>query len=432
MKKGWDIVFSLFIQLWITRESHGQDRFCPESVKDETVNICTNHSMSMTDFVYIDTVSVPMFQQSFCECVIAPFHPGTYIGVRIRTGKDVQFKINNIVIDETSTYGRTNLQGETTLYFSTAKNHTTGACALVGSLNGRFNITCMHPATLVTDTTASVTSRAITTEISKDNITKSVAKATSVKTADITTEASRKRNITTLAQSRSNGLDSSTDITVIVVPVVVGVLLILAVAVLLLVYVRRRRIAKDTKIQEQEPGMPVSEQGQGQQNNSESEESNINISVNAYERLNMYENDMLAGEMYQQLNADKTEEYQEMSDVVTDSRNQNRNVTKQVNLQDTDKGPTHSKERLRGQAKGQGNNSNGEDRDIEIPSNAYEQLNMYVNNNLAGEMYEQLDTNQGGDYRGKHVPGKEDRPVNKSDHRTKSNKQAFAVYANAK
>ncbi|XP_053397998.1 uncharacterized protein LOC123552540 isoform X6 [Mercenaria mercenaria] len=407
MKKGWDIVFSLFIQLWITR--------------DKSVNICTNHSSSMRRLVFIDTVNVPKFQQSFCECIIEPFKPGSTLQViMVEPGKGVQFKINNIVFvfDKTSEYEQTILQDETTLYFSTAKNHTTDACAAVYGFDGLFNITCMHPATLVTDTTASVTSRAITTEISKDNITKSVAKTASVTTADTTTKASRKGNITTLAQ-------------MIVVPVVVGVLLILAAAVLILVYVRRRRIAKNTKRQKQEPCMSLSEQGQGQQNNPESEEGNLNIAVNAYERLNMYVNDQLAGEMYQQLNANKTGEYQEMYDVVTDSRNQNRNVTKQVNLQDTEKGPTPSKERLRRQAKGQGI-SNGEIRDIEFPSNAYERLNIYVNDNLAGEMYEQLDTKQGGNYQGKHVPGKDDRPVNKSDHRTKTNEQAFAVYANAK
>ncbi|XP_053397999.1 uncharacterized protein LOC123552540 isoform X7 [Mercenaria mercenaria] len=353
MKKGWDIVFSLFIQLWITRESNGQDRFCQERYKDKSVNICTNHSSSMRRLVFIDTVNVPKFQQSFCECIIEPFKPGSTLQViMVEPGKGVQFKINNIVFvfDKTSEYEQTILQDETTLYFSTAKNHTTDACAAVY---------------------------------------------------------------------------------VIVVPVVVGVLLILAAAVLILVYVRRRRIAKNTKRQKQEPCMSLSEQGQGQQNNPESEEGNLNIAVNAYERLNMYVNDQLAGEMYQQLNANKTGEYQEMYDVVTDSRNQNRNVTKQVNLQDTEKGPTPSKERLRRQAKGQGI-SNGEIRDIEFPSNAYERLNIYVNDNLAGEMYEQLDTKQGGNYQGKHVPGKDDRPVNKSDHRTKTNEQAFAVYANAK
>ncbi|XP_053398006.1 uncharacterized protein LOC123552539 isoform X2 [Mercenaria mercenaria] len=397
----------------------------------QVVKICTDHVLAKKSTVFLDTVSVSAFQPTSCKCIISPFkykvgYTFTVYGQNYPKG--MEFEINNIVIKETASRKSTYLIGETPIYFSTAEGHRNGGtCVIVDTDDSSFfNITCMKSTILVTDTTATDTSRAITTEISKGNIT------TPVTTTGTTAEASRKGSKTTLAQSRSNGPDSSTKTTVIVVPVVVGVLLILAAAVLLLVYVRRRRFVKDTKRHEQEPCMPVSEQSQGQQNNPESEESNINISVNAYERLNMYANDKLAGEMYEQLNADKTGEYQEMSDVVTDSRNQNRNVTKQVNLEDTEKSPTPSKGRLKGQVKGQGNNSNGDDRDIEIPSNAYEKLNMYVNDNLAGEMYEQLDTNQDGDYRGKHVPRKKDRPGNKSEQKTKTNEQAFAVYANAK
>ncbi|XP_053398024.1 uncharacterized protein LOC128556552 [Mercenaria mercenaria] len=426
-------IFRMFLHLfhfllWFIQESHSNGGFCPS--RSPVVHICTDHVLAKKNTVFLDTVSVPTFQPTSCKCIVSPFKYEvgyTFTVYGPHNTKGMKFEINDIVIKEIASRKHTYLTGETPIYFSTAEDYTSGGtCVLVNTGQSFFNITCMKPTTLVTDTTASVTSRAITTEISKGNIT------TTVTTTSTTAEASRKGSKTTIAQSTSNGPDSSTKTTVIVVPVVVGVLLILAVAVLLLVYVRRRRFVKDTKRHEQEPCMPVSEQGQGQQNNPESEEANINISVNAYERLNMYANDKLAGEMYQQLNADKTEEYQEMYDVVTDSRNQNRNVTKQVNLEDAKKGPTHSKERLKGQAKGQGNNSNGDDHDIEIPSNAYERLNMYVNDNLAGEMYEQLDANKDGDYRGKHVPRKKDIPVNKSDHRTKTNEQAFAVYANAK
>ncbi|XP_053405215.1 uncharacterized protein LOC123523213 [Mercenaria mercenaria] len=459
MKKGWDIVFFLYIQLRITTGSRSQDQFCldaqvyPELYQDYIVNICTDHSVSVKRWVLIDTASVPKFQQSFCECIISPFQPGAKLALSVHGGNGVKFQINNIVLHETIDNGITYLQGETTLYFSTDKNYTVRFCAGVSVPFGKlFNITCMHPTTLVTDTTASVTSRAITTTISKDNITMSVT------TPDTTTEASPKDNITkpdttTEASSKDNITTSvttadpttgniTTSVTtadtttgnittltqIIVVLAVVGLLLILAAAVLLLVFVKRRRLKTDIERHDPEP----SEQGQGQQNNPENEEGNLDVSVNAYERLNMYINDKLAGEMYQQLNTDTVEEYQEMYDVVNDSRNRNRNDTKQVNMQETEQGRTPSKEQLKKQAKGQGNNSNGEDRNIEIPANAYARLNMYVTDNVAGEMYEQLGANQCGDYRGEHVPGKKDRPVNKSDHGTNTNKQAFAVYANAK
>ncbi|XP_053398116.1 uncharacterized protein LOC128556599 [Mercenaria mercenaria] len=192
-------------------------RICPDRYQGFTLGICTDHSISNTSLVCIDTVSVQKFQQLFCECIITPFQPGSNVRIEILKGKGVQFKINDIVLSETSTVGRISLQDETKLYFSTTKIYTMRACALITDLNSNpFNITCIHPTTLVTETTASLTSRAIITE------------------------AYANRSMTTLAQYRSNELDSTTNIAVIVVPVVVGALLILVVAVLLLVYVRRK------------------------------------------------------------------------------------------------------------------------------------------------------------------------------------------------
>ncbi|XP_053385746.1 uncharacterized protein LOC123538371 [Mercenaria mercenaria] len=215
-------------------------------------------------------------------------------------------------------------------------------------------------------------------------------------TATITTTTSTTTTTTTKTLSTTTGI--------IVVPIVIGVLLILAATVILLVYMKRRRLTTETKLHEHDHQQHLSEigaeQGQGHQCNDSNEERDHEIPVNAYERLNMYVNDSLAGEMYQQLNVDKGEAYQEMHYVKDNAGNKDRHFTKQINLQEPDQERTQSKAvSFKEQGRGQETDVDGGERDLEISSNAYERLNLYVNDNLAGEMYEQLDAGQSRDYR---------------------------------
>ncbi|XP_053397991.1 cell death abnormality protein 1-like isoform X2 [Mercenaria mercenaria] len=113
------------------------------------------------------------------------------------------------------------------------------------------------------------------------------------------------------------GGDCMTGIPEFVLPTVICVTLFLTVVVIFLVYMKRRPPTNETEPNEQKQhplqtlSDLVTEQGQGQpkhqniENNKE--EHDCDIPVIVYESLNMYVNDNLAEDMYQELEPYKTE-----------------------------------------------------------------------------------------------------------------------------
>ncbi|XP_060588158.1 uncharacterized protein LOC132743632 [Ruditapes philippinarum] len=122
--------------------------FC-ESKQHPIVKVCTDDEVLNKRAMYIDTMSVPNFQQTLCECFVTPVEQHNTFTLILKlenlTGRqNMQFKINNITVGKFYDSESTNIIGDTKLLFSTFKDHQRkGVCLAVYSEHGiHFNLSC--------------------------------------------------------------------------------------------------------------------------------------------------------------------------------------------------------------------------------------------------------------------------------------------------
>jgi hypothetical protein len=93
--------------------------------------------VTKTRTIYIDTISVPDFRQTSCECVITPYTETILLNlllVNVSGQNSIQFEINDIMVGKFSVNENTNITGATKLSFSTLINHANdGVCLAVYS-----------------------------------------------------------------------------------------------------------------------------------------------------------------------------------------------------------------------------------------------------------------------------------------------------------
>ncbi|XP_053398335.1 uncharacterized protein LOC123544293 [Mercenaria mercenaria] len=126
----WHILFFL---LRFTTESNSQPGFCRDK---PVVKFCTDYGLTNLTDINIDTVSVPRYEENFCECAILPFVSGiifTFSYYNKEVPRNMVFKIDSALLSskEATTVRITD---RAKLSLLTTKNYTSeGTCLIVST-----------------------------------------------------------------------------------------------------------------------------------------------------------------------------------------------------------------------------------------------------------------------------------------------------------
>ncbi|XP_060606333.1 uncharacterized protein LOC132758661 [Ruditapes philippinarum] len=153
------ILANLFVAaslLVVLRGCLGQTGFCNEAHRKnpntQVMEICTDQA-SRNSTVLIDTFQVSKFQDIICECNITP--PGvdiefyfSFYNTSMSVAKGMSFRIHTLVLNEIVMRGALHLWDVTSLRFFTSEQFENGgACLIVKTEHGPFDINCAQPET---------------------------------------------------------------------------------------------------------------------------------------------------------------------------------------------------------------------------------------------------------------------------------------------
>ncbi|XP_060588160.1 uncharacterized protein LOC132743633 isoform X2 [Ruditapes philippinarum] len=207
------------------KESQSQP-FC-KSTSHHTVKVCTDDETPNTIAAYIDTISVPDFLQTSCECVITPSRKNVPFNFNLINPSGryrIQFKINDIHLGKYDTTSRTNLTYATKLLLSTEENHNRGGVCLAVYSEDRtdFKITC-------TKTTGETTRQSSPSSISHGSQT---------------TESTTLKPIHSTMQATKDNMKGDNPIIFPSVTAACGLILGIVIAVVCVIFYKRRKKGK--------------------------------------------------------------------------------------------------------------------------------------------------------------------------------------------
>ncbi|XP_053398001.1 uncharacterized protein LOC123552547 isoform X2 [Mercenaria mercenaria] len=145
----------------------------------QVVNICSTSEVIMTSTVFIDTVNVPTMKENTCTCTVSPASSNvlvllTYRIAPLRHEKfNMQFKLNDIVLNKIKLRGNTTLTETTELAFNTSAEFSTeGACLILDTADvTKFNISCESSISTLTKWSVHSTLATMTTVDGDTNTT---------------------------------------------------------------------------------------------------------------------------------------------------------------------------------------------------------------------------------------------------------------------